>query len=206
MLPPKNKHKWLRGQDLNLRPSGYEPDELPGCSTPRYSRTYSHALLRRSRTPDQRCLPFGFAGTIFGGSGGTRTRTDSRPRDFKSLVSTVPPRSRNRKQGIVYTAFVCLSTVQEQIRPSQALRKLSKKQFRKGVFEKHPRATITRPNCHIRYFMLQDSYSVMHSFLPRRPEAQGPGICEKHAVRFHDAARGATERYRVFRNHRRRDG
>jgi len=27
----------LRGQDLNLRPSGYEPDELPDCSTPRQS-------------------------------------------------------------------------------------------------------------------------------------------------------------------------
>ncbi len=25
----------LRGQDLNLRPSGYEPDELPDCSTAR---------------------------------------------------------------------------------------------------------------------------------------------------------------------------
>ena len=29
----------LRGQDLNLRPSGYEPDELPGCSTPRNDST-----------------------------------------------------------------------------------------------------------------------------------------------------------------------
>ena len=27
--------KWLRGLDLNQRPSGYEPDELPDCSTPR---------------------------------------------------------------------------------------------------------------------------------------------------------------------------
>ncbi len=34
-LDSKSENK-LRGQDLNLRPSGYEPDELPGCSTPRY--------------------------------------------------------------------------------------------------------------------------------------------------------------------------
>ena len=27
----------MRGLDLNQRPSGYEPDELPGCSTPRRS-------------------------------------------------------------------------------------------------------------------------------------------------------------------------
>ena len=31
---------WLRGPDLNQRPVGYEPNELPDCSTPRYEREY----------------------------------------------------------------------------------------------------------------------------------------------------------------------
>jgi hypothetical protein len=26
--------RWLRGMDLNHRPLGYEPNELPDCSTP----------------------------------------------------------------------------------------------------------------------------------------------------------------------------
>src|SRR5262249_38880432 len=34
--PTRRGFKWLRGTDLNCRPLGYEPNELPDCSTPRY--------------------------------------------------------------------------------------------------------------------------------------------------------------------------
>jgi hypothetical protein len=33
---------WLRGLDLNQRPLGYEPNELPDCSTPRFD--YTHCI------------------------------------------------------------------------------------------------------------------------------------------------------------------
>ena len=45
LLPKANSVRariWLRGRDLNSRPSGYEPDELPGCSTPRSN--YAHVM------------------------------------------------------------------------------------------------------------------------------------------------------------------
>ena len=38
MLTATPRNQWLRELDLNQRPSGYEPDELPDCSIPRYIR------------------------------------------------------------------------------------------------------------------------------------------------------------------------
>ena len=40
---------WLRGLDLNQGPSGYEPDELPDCSTPRYFNCDISTIVLNSR-------------------------------------------------------------------------------------------------------------------------------------------------------------
>ncbi len=48
---------WLRGLDLNQRPSGYEPDELPDCSTPRQVRVlYTSTVGRGSLTPPSNAI------------------------------------------------------------------------------------------------------------------------------------------------------
>ena len=40
----RSSRGWLRGRDLNPRPLGYEPNELPDCSTPRHL-TYTRSRL-----------------------------------------------------------------------------------------------------------------------------------------------------------------
>ena len=58
---------WSRGLDSNQRPSGYEPDELPDCSTPQFLETklsmllgYEPDELPDCSTPQCRCLPIAY--------------------------------------------------------------------------------------------------------------------------------------------------
>src|SRR5258708_5685194 len=75
---------WLRGRDLNPRPSGYEPDELPGCSTPRFFKETRNAI---SSTPTQ---PF------FGEILATRRRRTKFESSKQSHDGLLKPRSRRR--------------------------------------------------------------------------------------------------------------
>ena len=58
---PQLRENWLRGLDLNQRPSGYEPDELPGCSTPRDENSWDINSLQIEKPfhQDQTHLSFG---------------------------------------------------------------------------------------------------------------------------------------------------
>src|SRR5438270_13439184 len=54
----KGKELWLRGVDLNHRPLGYEPNELPGCSTPQiqYNSVFTRGQTREGeRKVDINC-------------------------------------------------------------------------------------------------------------------------------------------------------
>ena len=69
-LPTELSGQKLRGQDLNLRPSGYEPDELPDCSTPRYSIKLWISPMDgggfeppKALLTDLQSAPFGHSGT-----------------------------------------------------------------------------------------------------------------------------------------------
>ena len=74
-MPLLDLHR-LRGQDLNLRPSGYEPDELPDCSTPRRV-----LRLQRSRA---------YAQDDRTGYGGSNAFPSELPGSMESIEPAIP--------------------------------------------------------------------------------------------------------------------
>ena len=90
--------KWLREEDLNLWPLGYEPNELPNCSTPRYNYINKNGGGKGIRTPAPLAWPPGFQDRSLQPDLGIPPRWCLRPdlnrhegwfsQDFKSCAST----------------------------------------------------------------------------------------------------------------------
>ena len=111
---------------MNLRPSGYEPDELPGCSTPRYQRKPEGFIalpaqiamrfvasskplcgLRHPRKPlcGLSCVPLA---PYFEGKGRTACFSEATKAAVERPIVTRPGRLCDEKIGLLeQTPWVC---------------------------------------------------------------------------------------------------
>ena len=99
MITTTPRNHWLREPDLNQRPLGYEPNELPDCSIPRYFKIGGGKGIR---TPAPISRPPGFQDRSLqpdlgippklGASGRSRTGTGFNTRRILSPVRLpIPP-------------------------------------------------------------------------------------------------------------------
>ncbi len=90
----------MQGWDLNPGPSGYEPDELPGCSTPRFAPSQGHPSLSKLRRKK-------FSKLILqreGSAGGQRLPLMASSPGV--LSRKTPAQPRGRTGGVRFCAYV----------------------------------------------------------------------------------------------------
>src|SRR5271168_4553270 len=85
---------WLRGLDLNQRPPGYEPDELPGCSTPRSHD--SGCAQRRQTLPPAAIILFQLSAT-------EKSEEDQSARNLPGTIRRAGKRRKPVRGGIHIT-------------------------------------------------------------------------------------------------------
>ncbi len=115
---PLRKSGWLREQDLNLRPSGYEPDELPGCSIPRQPGLRETELqLRKADRPPRHGTPSKY--TLMGTLIGAKTkRADARAGAWdpsKVLLCWGPPEANKLCEWVLDRSPQSLATTYSSI-------------------------------------------------------------------------------------------
>ena len=111
---------WLRGLDLNQRPSGYEPDELPGCSTPRLNYVGTDHEIKLKDDPASSLRPIR-AGVALNNAVHDQQQSVSNPRDLAGTASSTSSGSVFRHAGCERAPFATLAArgaLSYQIQPS----------------------------------------------------------------------------------------
>jgi hypothetical protein len=115
---------WLRGRDLNPRPLGYEPNELPDCSTPRQEKLIvasdNTAVKPDDNTTMKRrdFLSLGVTAaalTPLARANATQPSSDmgcsSRPRQCRAIAGTHRPTLRNQRVAESGSARIAAATL-----------------------------------------------------------------------------------------------
>src|SRR3974390_3031608 len=131
-MPDPTGFFWLREVDLNHRPSGYEPDELPGCSIPRKTGRASIAhAVSSNRGLAWEAAEGGQTSKILGKLGTCRVRVVERG----GAMNETPPRKAASRaaEGLRTVSDEVLAEARRQIDESAENGATAVHEFRKAM-------------------------------------------------------------------------